>query len=80
MQSNSKDNDQHNDNVNSLPAVSGKNEVITTSNQDTKSGHGRLPHSVYTNTIEHQLLTIEYQAGNPCTMSVVENYILLIQA
>ena len=67
-QSNAKDSDQHNDNANTSPVVSGENEAIATSNQVTKSGHGRLPHSVYTNTIEHQLLTIEYQAGNPCPM------------
>jgi len=67
-QSNAKDSDQHNDNANTSPVVSGENEAIATSNQITKSGHGRLPHSVYTNTIEHQLLTIEYQAGNPCPM------------
>tara|TARA_R110000868_G_scaffold153723_1_gene379395 strand:- start:2462 stop:2662 length:201 start_codon:yes stop_codon:yes gene_type:complete len=30
-------------------------EVIQPFNQVTTQGHGRLPHSAYTNTIDHQL-------------------------
>lgn len=33
-----------------------------------KPGHGRLPHSAYINTIEHQLTAAEYKAGDPCPM------------
>lgn len=68
-QSNSKDSDQHNDNANKSPDIeAGENEATATTNQVAKSGHGRLPHSAYINTIEHQLLTTEYKAGNPCPM------------
>jgi transposase len=43
-------------------------ETPTTSNQISKPGHGRLPHSAYSNTIEHQLLIANLKAGDLCPM------------
>jgi len=31
-------------------------------------GHGRLPHSVYKKTIEHQILILDLKSGDPCPM------------
>ena len=47
-----------------------KTETSIKSNKiaKSKSGHGRLPHSAYVNTIEHQLTADEYKAGDPCPL------------
>ena len=43
-------------------------EVSQPSNQVTSQGHGRLPHSAYTNTIDHQLSITDLQSGDPCPL------------
>jgi len=47
---------------------SSETETPATSNQISKPGHGRLPHSAYSNTIEHQLLIANLKAGDRCPM------------
>lgn len=37
-------------------------------NQVPKPGHGRLPHSAYTNTIEHQLSITDFKATDLCPL------------
>ena len=41
-------------------------ETVEASNQLSSPGHGRLPHSVYANTIEHQLSIHVLEAGDFC--------------
>ena len=41
-------------------------ETEVTTNQVSAPGHGRLPHSAYTNTIEHQLSIPVLETGDLC--------------
>ena len=41
-------------------------EAPATTNQLPAPGHGRLPHSAYTNTIEHQLSILDLGTGDLC--------------
>lgn len=41
-------------------------ETTVTTNQVPTPGHGRLPHSAFTNTIEHQLSIPVLEAGDLC--------------
>lgn len=43
-------------------------EVTQPFNQATTQGHGRLPHSAYANTIDHQVLIVDLKSGDPCPM------------
>jgi len=45
-----------------------ENGTPAVENQIAKPGHGRLPHSAYINTIEHQLEIAECKSGDPCPM------------
>jgi transposase len=66
-QSNTKDDVKNNNDVGKSPdKASDENNAPPTTNKVTKPGHGRLPHSVYTNAIEHQLSITKYKAGNAC--------------
>lgn len=66
-QSNPKDDVKNNDDVGKSPDKDlNENNAPATTNQATKPGHGRLPHSAYTNTIEHQLSITGYKAGDAC--------------
>ncbi|MEO9204352.1 MAG: transposase [Gammaproteobacteria bacterium] len=70
-QSDTTDNAKHNtDTTTPTNPESIEMETPVTTNEiaKPKPGHGRLPHSAYTNTIEHQLTTAEYKAGDPCPM------------
>jgi transposase len=49
-------------------AASVENETLVTKNKITKPGHGRLPHTAYLNTTDHQLSIAEYQSGDSCPM------------
>ena len=49
-------------------ATASKSEISPVENQIAKPGHGRLPHSAYINTIEHQLAIAECKTGDPCPM------------
>ena len=46
-----------------VPSKTATNEIAK-----PKPGHGRLPHSAYINTTEHQLSHAEYKAGDSCPM------------
>lgn len=43
-------------------------ETPKTTNQVSAQGHGRLAHSAYANTIEHQLAIVDLKSGDPCPM------------
>lgn len=45
------------------PSATATNEVTK-----SKSGHGRLPHTAYINTTEHQVSHAEYKVGDSCPM------------
>lgn len=48
------------------PTESVENEAPASSHRTPSSGHGRLPHSAYTNAIEHTLPITDYKAGDLC--------------
>jgi transposase len=49
-------------------AASVENETLVTKNKITKPGHGRLPHTAYLNTTDHQLSIAGYKSGDSCPM------------
>lgn len=67
--SNAKD-EAKNDSVDTSSDIDASKEDATTEtkNQLLASGHGRLPHSVYTNANEHQLLITDLKSGDLCPM------------
>jgi len=66
-QSNPKDDVKNNDEIGKSPDKAlDENNAPATTNQAAKPGHGRLHHSAYTNTIEHQLSINGYKIGDAC--------------
>jgi len=49
-----------------LAAEPASTETEVSTNQVSAPGHGRLPHSAYTNTIEHQLSIVVLKTGDLC--------------
>jgi transposase len=43
-------------------------KASTTTSQASKPGHGRLPHSAYSNTVEHQCALPDLKVGDECPM------------
>lgn len=50
------------------------NEEPKKEQQPARRGHGRLPHSVYKNTIEHPVLVPNLKSGDPCPMQCGGNF------
>lgn len=68
-QSDAKNETKDSDGLNSIeePApVSTETETAEVANPLSAPGHGRLPHSAYTNTIEHQLSIPDLETGDLC--------------
>ena len=66
-QSNLKNDVKNNDDVDkSSDKCLAENNSSATTNEVSKPGHGRLPHSAYTTAIEHQLSITGYKAGDAC--------------
>jgi hypothetical protein len=56
----------HTNDANMSPNEPTKNEPPATTNRSSMPGHGRLPHSAYTNTIEHTIVISNLSAGDLC--------------